>query len=74
MEKANSALNPVTFYVLCANFVNTFQVEFTLDDCLSPLPGEVAAAAAAASAAASAAISAGLLFGLPTLVVPSKTV
>ena len=35
---------------------------------------DAAAAAAAASAAASAAISAGLLFGLPTLVVPSKTV
>ena len=64
----------MTFYVLCVNFVNAFHVEFTLDDCLSPLPGEVAAAVAAASAAASAAISAGLLFGLPTLVVPSKTV
>ena len=52
-----------------------FQVESTLDDYLSPLPGEVAAASTvAASTTASAAISAGLLFGLPTLVVPSKMV
>ena len=65
----------MTFYVLCVNFVNAFHVEFTLDDCLSPLPGEVAAASTvAAPATASATISAGMLFGLPTLVVPSKTV
>ena len=52
----------------------TFQVESTLDDCLSPLPGEVTeATTVAASATASAAIKAGL-FVLPTPAVPSKTV